>query len=337
MFVDADRHAGVTSYTDLFPYMTGDWRKHFERQEWIGSINLGSNHIRVSDRFRHPAPEPFVPPAEGLFALVVPHQGLTVNGWADRVAARAFLESINSYAEEHWTTATSRPALLASPHDPQWSAAEIRRRAATGRFAAVALPLAGDMLGSRFWDPVYAACVETDLPLVVHFSGVEGHYLGAPALSGGIHRSAFSRLTLMPHLAESNIASFTFEGGGVRFPGLRILFGGFGFTWLPSLLWRLDREWRTFRHDVPWVVEPPSEQVLSAMYFTSFPVAEAADRSGWEKGFPERLRERVVFGSHAPFGTDTPAEAERVLGPEWAHRLETNGTALLGAAAGAVI
>jgi predicted TIM-barrel fold metal-dependent hydrolase len=223
--------------------------------------------------------------------------------------------------------------ILVSPHDPEWSAGEIRRRASE-LVGGVALPLAGDMLGSRFWDPIYAACVETGLPLVVHFSGVEGHYLGAPPLSGGVHASAFSRLTLMPHLAESNIASFTFEGAGVRFPELRVLFAGFGFTWLPSLLWRLDREWRTFRHDVPWVVSPPSEEVLEKMYFTTHPVGEAADRQVWEKGFTGRLRARLVFGSHAPFGSDTAAEAERVLGAEWAEQLMANGATLLQRTAG---
>jgi predicted TIM-barrel fold metal-dependent hydrolase len=330
MFVDCDLHAGVRQYTDLFPHMTLDWRKHFEREEWIGSSILGSNHIRVSEQYVHPEPAPFAAPEEGL-ALVIPHQGLTVNGWADRVAARTFLAALNSYGEEHWATPTSKLAVLISPHDTEWSAAEIRRRAATGTAAGVALPLVPEMLGSRGWDPIYAACVETGLPLVVHYSGVEGRYLGAPALSGGVHTTAFARLTLMPHLAESNIASLTFEGAFVRHPQLRVLFTGFGFTWLPSLLWRIDREWRTFRHDIPWVTTPPSEQVAAHMWFSTYPLAEAASTAEWEPGLTEAHRSRIAFGSHAPFGHDTPADAVRVLGPEWAQRLMDNGAAVLGA------
>jgi hypothetical protein len=111
MIVDCDRHAAVRQYTELFPYMTLDWRKHFEREEWISSVVLGSNHIRVTEQFAQEEPPPYVPPDEGL-TLVVPHQGLTVNGWADRVAAKTFLEAINSFGEDHW----ARPRRAGSPY-----------------------------------------------------------------------------------------------------------------------------------------------------------------------------------------------------------------------------
>ena len=42
--------------------------------------------------------------------------------------------------------------------------------------------------------PLYEACHETGLPLVIHFSGLEGLYRGAQPLSGGVHSSAFARL-----------------------------------------------------------------------------------------------------------------------------------------------
>jgi predicted TIM-barrel fold metal-dependent hydrolase len=185
------------------------------------------------------------------------------------------------------------------------------------------------MLGSQTWDPIFEACVDTGLPLVVHFSGVEGRYAGAPALAGGVHSNALSRLALMPHLAESNITSLTYEGALNRFPDLRILFTGFGFTWLPSLLWRLDREWRTFRHDIPWVLEPPSEQVLTNMWFSTWPVGEAKNTHEWESGFTDRLRDRVVYGSHSPHQGDTRLDIETHLGAKWATRLEHTASAAL--------
>ena len=90
--------------------------------------------------------------------------------------------------------------------------------------------LTTDMLGTRYWDPAYEeACVEVGLPVVVHYSGVEGSFSGTPPLSGSVHRSALARLILMPHLAESNVASLLFEGTFYRFPELQVLFTGFGF------------------------------------------------------------------------------------------------------------
>lgn len=333
MIIDTDRHVSVDSYRDLFPYMSLSWSKHFERDEWVESVALAGDHVRVSDRFRHDTVDEDSATgadktAESL-TLLLPHHGLTVNGWADQQAARVFLEAINSYGADHWKTESALPLAVVSAHDVEWSVAEIRRRAEAGSIGGVAVPLTTTLLGSPAWDPIYAACVETDLPLVVHFSGVEGRYAGAPALAGGVHANALSRLTLMPHLAESNITSLTYEGALVRFPRLRILFTGFGFAWLPSFLWRLDREWRTFRHDIPWVTEPPSQQVLTNMWFSTWPVGEIANTSNWEKDFTDEHLGRIVYGSHSPHHGDRIADIESGLGGGWAARLESNGAAAL--------
>jgi uncharacterized protein len=320
----------VPRYEELFDFMTFSWRKHFEREEWLGSVTLGANHVRVSDRFRHESVDPVVPaPADGSIRLLLPHQGLGVNGWSDHAAVKPFLRALNSWTGRAATAAGDRDVVVVAPQDPAWSAEEIRTRAGDGSPGAVALPLASPMLGAPAWDPIYDACVETGLPLVVHFSGVEGHYLGAPPLAGGAHGSALARMTLMPHLAESTIASLTFEGALARHPQLRLLFTGFGFTWLPALLWRLDREWRTFRHDVPWVAEPPSRRVLESMWFGTWPLAEAADTTAWSGGFTAELLGRVVFGSHAPHGGDSAADVDRVLGSGWSQRLDDNARAAL--------
>jgi predicted TIM-barrel fold metal-dependent hydrolase len=328
MIVDLDRHVGVDRFTDLFPYMNLAWQKHFDREEWVAVTGLASSHIRLSDGFRYELPPG--QDASGIdgLALLLPYQGLTVNGWADKVAARAFVEAMNTYALDKWASPSGSLAVVVSPHDAEWSAGEIRRRAGYPHVGAVALPLTTEMLGSRSWDPIYEACSDTGLPLAVHFSGVEGHYLGAPALSGGAHSSPFSRLALMPHLAESNITSLAFEGAFVRFPQLQILFSGFGFTWLTSLLWRMDREWRTFRHDVPWVKQPPSEWVSTNLWFTTWPIGEAADTAQWEQGFTDRLRGRITFGSHTPHSDDVPADTA-VLGGAWTQSLFDNGASFL--------
>ena len=218
---------------------------------------------------------------------------------------------------------------MVSPHDPAWSAKLIRSRAATGTVSAVCIPLIPEMLGTRYWDPIYEACVEHNLPVITHFSGVEGSYVGAPSLSGGVHQSPLSRLVLMPHLAESNIASLMFEGAFYRFPTLQILFAGFGFKWLPSLMRRMDQEWRNFRSDVPWVKDPPSTKVLNNIWLSSYPIGEVLDPQSWDSEFDARLRQRLVFNSHAPFGHDTPALLAEKLGPEWSSLLMRNGARFL--------
>lgn len=330
IIVDCGRHAGIKRYQDLFQYMPHSWQKHFDRYEWLGSVELASNHIRVTDKLRHePVPAYLPTPQPGQRELVIPYQGLTVNGWADRVGAKIYLDALNCYAEENWVCSTSTLALVVSPHDPAWSAKLIHARAATGTVSAVCIPLIPEMLGTRYWDPIYEACVEHNLPVITHFSGVEGSYVGAPSLSGGVHQSPLSRLVLMPHLAESNIASLMFEGAFYRFPTLQILFAGFGFKWLPSLMRRMDQEWRNFRSDVPWVKDPPSTKVLNNVWLSSYPIGEVLDPQSWDSEFDARLRQRIVFNSHAPFGHDTPALLAEKLGDDWSSLLMRNGARFL--------
>jgi predicted TIM-barrel fold metal-dependent hydrolase len=185
------------------------------------------------------------------------------------------------------------------------------------------------LLGAGFYDPIYEACQEAGLPVVVHFSGLEGFYRGAQPLAGGLHWSAFSRHVLLPQLAESNLASMSFEGTFEKFPGLRVLVSGFGFTWLPPLLWRLDREWRTFRHDVPWVKRPPSAYLKEQVWVTSWPLSEGG-ADVWERfGFADEVRDRVVYGSHDPFDGDSSSAVRVLLGESRGEALLASGATLL--------
>jgi uncharacterized protein len=313
MIVDCDRHVAFGDFRELFPYMSGSWQKHFERSEFVGAIGDTSRHVWADDRYTHAPPEVRAY-EEDEIALLLPHQGLTVNGWADTVAAKAFLEGMNAFGEERWEREGGERTIVVSPHDPAWSGAEIRRRAEGGA-AAVAIPLGGPLLGSEHYDPIYDACQETGLPVVVHFSGLEGFYRGAQPLAGGIHWSAFLRHVLLPHLAESNVTSMAFEGTFEKFPSLRVLVSSFGFTWLPPLLWRLDREWATFRHDIPWVKRPPSDYVKHHVWVTSWPLGETGGADVWARfGFTDDVRARVVYGSHDPFDGDSPDDVRTAMG-----------------------
>ncbi len=327
---DCDRHVGIGDYHDLFPYMSLSWRKHFERDEFLWGIRDASNHTWVDERFNH-EPSAFAADLDDDLWLAIPHQGLTINGWADQVAAKTFVTALNAFGEDHWQEARSRRVHLVSPIDPAWSAIEIRAAAERGA-AAVAMPLIPTLLGADHFDPIYDACAETGLPMVITFSGVEGKYLGAAPLPGGVHYSNFSRALLMPQLAESSLTSLAFEGTFEKFPALRMLFAGFGFKWLSSLLWRMDREWRTFRHDVPWVREKPSTYILGHVWLTTWPLGEVSGPEVWEKfGFGDALVERIVFGSHQPFDGDAAADVARTLGEEHGQAILSRGRTLLAA------
>ena len=115
MIIDCDRHVGVHQFSDIFPHMSLSWQKHFERIEFVGVTAEASNHIWVSERWNAPIVNLSPPAPDGNEYLLVPHQPLAVNGWADKVASKIFLSAFNSYGEEHWPWADCR-VMNKGPH-----------------------------------------------------------------------------------------------------------------------------------------------------------------------------------------------------------------------------
>ena len=102
---------------------------------------------------------------------------------------------------------------------------------------------------------------ELGLPLLVTWSGAEGRQVGAPTLPGTPRQSVLSKRAVLPLLAQNSIASLVFNGVFQRYPSLHLAFVGFGGAWLEPFLWRLTKEWQSFRYDVPWVDRSPEVYV----------------------------------------------------------------------------
>ena len=156
--------------------MDQSWTKHFERSEFLGSIVESSNHVRVSGTFGEP-PVSAQARTDVDWSLIVPHQGLAINGWADHVAATVFAGALNRYGIDHMERRAfplSRSSSLPTIRHgrPARSAAALR----AGGYAAVALPFSAILFGANTYDPIYEAAEEVGLPIVAHFSGVEGRY-----------------------------------------------------------------------------------------------------------------------------------------------------------------
>src|SRR5262249_5846516 len=64
---------------------------------------------------------------------------------------------------------------------------------------------------------------------------------------------------------QSQVMSLVLEGAFHRLPSLKVVLIGSGVTWLPSLCWRLDKNWKGIRREVPWVERPPSEIIRSSV------------------------------------------------------------------------
>ena len=63
---------------------------------------------------------------------------------------------------------------------------------------------------------------------------------------------------LLVQCAMSHVVSLVCHGVFEKYPGLKMAVIEAGVTWLPTLLWRLDADWKALRSEVPWVKRPPT-------------------------------------------------------------------------------
>ena len=202
-----------------------------------------------------------------------------VNTWTEPDLAAAYVSAFNDHFVQAWLPVDRRFCLsfVLNPHDPEASAAEVRRHAPTRGVVAAFLPWGERPLGDRHYWPIYRAAADAGLPIIFHPAGAEGTYQGAPRHAGGVVSTYSERNVTNSNLAQNNLASLLFRGVFDEFPNLMMVFTEWGFSWLPSLLWRMDHDWRRFRDDVPRCRLAPSEYVWRNVRFTTQPVEEPAD------------------------------------------------------------
>src|SRR5262249_5085049 len=83
---------------------------------------------------------------------------------------------------------------------------------------------------------------------------------------------------MMGQPMQSHLVSLLCQGVFERFPELRFVFAEGGFVWAAEVLWRLDRNWKSLRDEVPWLKKVPSGYLGDHVRFTTQPFPEPARR-----------------------------------------------------------
>ena len=211
----------------------------------------------------------------------------------------ALASAVNCWLVDEWLNRDPRlrASITVCMRDPALAAAEIHRRAADRRFVQVLLMVSGDMpLGRRLMWPIYEAAQQHGLPIAVH-AGSIGHNPMTP--SGWPSYYVEDYISQAPAI-QAQILSLIAEGAFQRFPHLSFVMLESGFTWLPPFLWRIDKEWRGLRREVPWVDEAPSKIIRRRVKFSLQP-ADAPDAAVLAK-----VIEQIGCDDMLLFSTDYP-------------------------------
>jgi predicted TIM-barrel fold metal-dependent hydrolase len=271
--VDVDLHVRPAGVETLFPYLEPGWVEWIE-STWVSGGSPSSlayppnAPTTVGRPWRDLPPEQM--PDRSLAALqaqvldrdeveiAVLNPMWGVEGLRHPELAAAVARATNDWLRTEWLERDERlrGTVTVAHHDPAEAIREIERVGGHRSFVAVGLPVWSQVpLGRRIWHPLYQAIAEHDLVAAIHYGGVPD---GAPTPTGwpAYHLEQYAAAT---QIFFTQLTSIIAEGVFDAAPTLRMSVLESGFTWLPSVMWRLNKEWKGLRRDIPWVKRPPAE------------------------------------------------------------------------------
>ncbi|HEY7968008.1 MAG TPA: amidohydrolase family protein [Solirubrobacteraceae bacterium] len=262
--IDCDVHCAPATLEALAPYLSEYWRE-YTTTAGIRLLGMASAYPpnapttggaapATYDALREQVLEPFAPRHVILNCLTLceahrnPHyQAALATALNDWLLAE-FLERDDRL----------RASIVVSTVDTDDAIKEIERLGGDPRFVQVLLPIRADApYGNRRFHRLYAAAAANGLAVGLHAWGRAGH---SPTTTG-YTLSYIEDYLANQVIAQTHVLSLVSEGVFDSTPELRVALLECGFAWLPSLLWRFDKDWKGVWREVPWVKERPSGYV----------------------------------------------------------------------------
>lgn len=210
----------------------------------------------------------------------------------------ALCRAMNDWMAKEWLDEEPRlrASIIVSLMDPDAAAEEIERRAADKRFVQVLVLAAGEMpLGRRAYWPIYRIAERLKLPIGVHAGSMMRH---APTQSGYPSYLAEDYVHHAQAFATQTISFFA-EGVFAKFPELRVVLIESGVSWLPGLMWRVSKDWRGVRTEVPWIKKIPADIIRDHFRLTIQPLDAPPDEVA-------RVLDHIGSDDILLFATDYP-------------------------------
>lgn len=310
---DCDVHTPVPTLEALSPWLSPMWREYTRAAGFTGSGAVARSYPPGAAPSGGPdVPQTVGPDAEQARRRVREHLDRTGSRYAvlntfygletikNPDLASELARAVNEWLREEWLAHDSRfrASLLVNPNDAAAGAEEIERLGGDPGFVQVLLPARAEQpYGHRRFFPLHGAATAQNLPLAVHFGGMPG----TPPSPNGWSAYYLEDYVGMAQVFQTHVTSLIAEGALSRFPDLRIVLSEAGFSWVPSLLWRLDKEWKGLRREVPWVTEKPSAYFRWHFRATLQPIDVPCDAA-----LLDELLTHIGSDSYLLFATDFP-------------------------------
>lgn len=286
MTIDANVHNAVPGLHALMPYLPPVWAEQFDQTVFGGPFDFDDPYPRGSDLAVRP---------ETRSITTTPSLELTQQEALDDQAERAVLlctyavaslrnpdqaavlaSAVNDWQIAEWLEKDDRlrASLVVPSQVPSMAAAEIERVGDHPGFVQVALPArAHHPYGSRLFHPLWEAMSRHDLVAGIHLGGAPGN----PPTPVGWPSFFIEEYVGAAGVFAAQITNIVVEGVFDRFPDARVTLIESGCSWVPSHLWRFDKEWKNLRLSIPWVRRPPSAYIRDHVRLTTSPWDVPAD------------------------------------------------------------
>ena len=282
--IDCDVHPAVPDTAALLPYLDDYWRdqivnRHIHKQSFHLQSYPPNSPLSCRPDWR---PKTGAPGSD--LDLLRAH---ALDAFGSRIAicntlhgaislfnedmAAALIAAVNSYIQKEWLDREPRlrASILLPLHNPELAVKEIERLAGDKRFVQVLMPVMGEApLGNRRYWPIYEACERHGLTVGVHAGST---YRTSPTAAGWPSYQSEDYVANSGSF-ENLLLSFIAEGVFQKFPTLTLVCIESGFTWLTTLLWRINKTWRGVRAEVPWLDRPPADIIRERVRFTLTPL-----------------------------------------------------------------
>jgi predicted TIM-barrel fold metal-dependent hydrolase len=235
-------------------------------------------------------------------------------GAADHELGLACIRAWNDWLFDEWYECyPSRivPLGIAFLADARLAADEIRRNAARG-FRSVTFPERPHAVGlpslwdRAHWDPIIAACVETDTVISLHVGSAGLHDMPAEAPRAQLSATLFGQLSL------TACAEWLWSEYPLRYPSLKIALSEGGIGWVAMLLDRLDYIVDHSSYGAGWP-ERPADVLTRNFWFCTL-----EDRSTIDTRHRIGV-DHIMVEVDYPHGDSTWPDTQSVLADVWGH------------------
>ncbi len=287
--VDCDVHQAYRSLSDIYPYLSRHWIE-YTRDSGFSKLPYSAYPKVVNGGERLDARPPDGGPAGSDLALMrrqlLDQYGIEcaiLTGNFQNASllpnadfAAAYCRAVNDWTIDCWLERDGRlrGSLTLPLQDIDASVKEVRRIGEDPRIVQVLLSVGSNVpYGNRQFDPLWRACEELGLRVALHTGGTGVMY---PPTAVGWPSYYIEWHTNLSQVFQAQLVSLVCEGTFEKFGRLGVALLEGGFTWLPHVMWRLDKNWRGLRREVPWLKRPPSEYIRDHVRLTTQPIEEPA-------------------------------------------------------------